>query len=207
MRNLGGYGVFIGVILETLIAPIPSALIPMAAGFILIPSTTPPNETIIKCFYTIGIIGAIAATLGSFFGYGIGYIGGKPLIEKWGKIIGVKWNEIEKINKIFIEGVKGRILFFASRIIPVIPLSPVSIGAGLIRMDIKQFTALTFLGAIPRYFILGLLGWTLGKAYETVSKSLEIAETIILILITISVIYMIYVIKRGKQISIFKRLQ
>jgi len=201
VRSLGGYGVFLGVMLETFIAPIPSALVPMAAGFILIPTNNSLVEAMIKCFYTIGLIGATAATLGSFFGYGVGYIGGKPLIDRWGKILGVSWSEIEKVNKIFTTGLKGKLLFLASRIIPIAPLSPVSIGAGLIRMDIKQFTLITFTGTLPRYFILGLSGWTLGKAYEAISQSIEMAEMLTLIIIIISVIYIIYKVKRNKQLQ------
>lgn len=198
VRNLGGYGVFLGVMLETFIAPIPSALVPMAAGFILIPSKSTISEAILRCFYTIGLIGAISSTLGSFFGYSIGYIGGKPLIDKWGRALGVTWREIEKVNKIFIAESKGKLLFFVSRLTPIIPLSPLSIGAGLIRMDIRQFTLITFMGTLPRYFILGLIGWTLGVTYEKVSQSIEIAEILTLILIIAFIIYIIYKLRGSK---------
>lgn len=70
--------------LETFIAPIPSALIPMAAGFILISTNASLAEALTRCFYTIGLIGALATTIGSYFGYGVGYLGGKTIIDKWG---------------------------------------------------------------------------------------------------------------------------
>jgi len=47
IKNLGGFGVFIGVLLESIIAPIPSPLVIMAAGFILIPAGIPVPEALI----------------------------------------------------------------------------------------------------------------------------------------------------------------
>lgn len=49
----------------------------------------------------------------------------------------MKWEEIERLNKQFPGEQKGKLLFISSKIIPIMPLSPISIGSGLIRMKYK----------------------------------------------------------------------
>lgn len=194
VQSLGWLGVFIGVVLESIIIPIPSPLVPMGAGFILIPHKITIFEAIPRIMLIIGLVGAIAATLGAYIGYYIGYFGGKPFLEKYGRYIGITWREVEEFSgKWDLSSNKGNILLFVGRLIPIIPLSIVSFGAGLIKMNIKSFTIWTFIGCIPRYFILGLLGWLVGIAYEELSMLLESAETALtMIIILFIILYIIY---------------
>jgi membrane protein DedA with SNARE-associated domain len=198
IKQLGWVGVFVGVILESIIAPIPSPLIPMGAGFVLIPTKASLQEAMSIAFFTIALIGAFGSTLGAFLGYGIGYLGGKPVIEKFKRFLGVSWGEIERSRKLFERGYKDELILFVSRAIPIIPLSPVSFCAGVIRLDVKRFTLLTFLGTIPRYFVLGLLGWFAGITYEEISKSIEFFETLAIFGFVALMIFVIYKIRKKK---------
>lgn len=201
VKELGWIGVFIGVLLESFIAPIPSPLVPMGAGFILIPSEASIYEAAIICFYTIVLAGALGSTIGAFFGYGIGYFGGRPLIKRFERFLGVSWSEVEKSKKLFEKGYKDDVILFISRAIPIIPLSPVSFFAGVGRLDVKRFTFWTFIGSIPRYFVLGLVGWFVGVAYGELSQSIEIFESLVFLsIIILVVIFILYRIKRrGKS--------
>lgn len=193
IHQLGWIGVFAGVILESIIVPIPSPLIPMGAGFILIPRDIPIYRVIYDIFILIGIVGAIAATIGSYVGYYIGYFGGEPFIKKYGNLLGVKWSEIANlnINNRWRRNIK--IFIFLGRMIPIVPLSLVSIAAGIIKIDFKTFTTWTLVGCLPRYFILGISGWILGIAYEELSAVLESAENALLITVLLLVgLYAIY---------------
>lgn len=197
IKELGWIGVFIGVLLESFIAPVPSPLVPMGAGFILIPPEASIYEASIICFYTIVLAGALGSTIGAFFGYGIGYFGGRPLIKRFERFIGVSWNEIEKTKKLFEKGYKDDVILFISRAIPIIPLSPVSFFAGVGRLDVKKFTLWTFVGSIPRYFVLGLVGWFMGVAYGKLSQSIEFFESVIFLsIIILIVIFILYRVRR-----------
>ena len=146
------------------------------------------------------LAGALGSTIGAFFGYGIGYLGGRPLIKRFERFIGVSWKEIEKSKKLFGKGYKDDIMLFLSRAIPIIPLSPISFCAGVIRLDIKRFTVWTFLGAMPRYFVLGLVGWFMGATYRELSQSIEFFESLVFLSIIISVvIFILYRIRRRRK--------
>ena len=141
MRANGQLSVFIGVMIEQIIVPIPSPLIIMGAGAILIsPELSIPNA-FLRIFWTIVLPGSIASTLGSYIGYIISYYGGKALVLRFQRFLGVDWEEIENLEKRF-QGKKEAIAIFFSRAIPVFPISLVSIFAGLLRVPLKPFTVL-----------------------------------------------------------------
>jgi len=184
MRSHGQLSVFIGVIIEQIIVPIPSPLIVMGAGAILIsPDFSIPNA-FLQILWIIVLPGAVASTLGSYIGYLISYHGGKALVVRYQRFLGVDWKEIENLEKRF-QGKKEALSIFFSRAIPVFPISLVSIFAGLLRVPVRPFTFYTFLGSIFRCLFLGFVGWWIGATYEKVATQLDSAETIISILMLI----------------------
>ena len=201
MRAHGQLAVFIGVLIEQIIVPIPSPLIVMGAGAILIlPELSIPNA-FLQILWIIVLPGAIASTVGSFIGYTISYYGGKALVVRLQRFLGVDWDEIENLGKRF-QGRKEALSIFLSRAIPVFPISLVSIFAGLLRIPIKPFTLYTFLGSIFRCFFLAFVGWWIGSTYEKVATRLDSAETIVSILMLIAMVgalgYLYYKLRKKK---------
>ncbi|MGH7833346.1 MAG: hypothetical protein ACREQK_06860, partial [Candidatus Binatia bacterium] len=79
IRAYGPWSVFAGVIIESVIVPIPSPLVIMGAGFVLIDPSISVQAAFFQILLLIVLPGSIASTLGAYIGYGIGYWGGKPL--------------------------------------------------------------------------------------------------------------------------------
>lgn len=184
MRAHGQISVFIGVMIEQIIVPIPSPMIIMGAGAILIsPELSIPNA-FLQILWIIVLPGTIASTLGSYIGYLISYYGGKALVVRYQRFLGVDWKEIENLEKRF-QGKKEALSIFFSRAIPVFPISLVSIFAGLLRVPVRPFTFYTFLGSMFRCLFLGFVGWWIGATYEKVATRLDSVETIISILMVI----------------------
>lgn len=184
MKAHGQLSVFIGVMIEQIIVPIPSPLIIMGAGAILIsPEFSIPNA-FLQILWIIVLPGTVASTLGSYIGYTISYYGGKALVVRFQRFLDVDWGEIENLEKRF-HGKREALSIFLLRAIPVFPISLVSIFAGLIRIPIRPFTLYTFLGSIFRCFSLGFVGWWVGTTYERVATHLDSVETIISILMLI----------------------
>ena len=129
----------------------------------------------------------MASTLGSYIGYVISYYGGKALVVRFQRFLGVDWEEIDMLEKRF-RGKREALTIFLARAIPVFPISLVSIFAGLLRIPIKPFTLYTFLGSIFRCFILGFVGWWVGSTYEQVAAHLDSAETIVSVLLLIGMV-------------------
>lgn len=184
MRANGQLSVFIGVMIEQIIVPIPSPLIIMGAGAILISTELSIPNAFLQILWIIVLPGTIASTLGSYIGYMISYYGGKALVVRLQRFLDVDWDEIENLEKRF-QGRKEALSLFLSRAIPVFPISLVSIFAGLLRIPIRPFTFYTFLGSIFRCFFLGFVGWWIGATYEKVATRLDSVETVVSILMLI----------------------
>jgi len=181
MRAHGQLAVFIGVMIEQIIVPIPSPLIIMGAGAILIAPESSIADALLQILWIIVLPGAVASTLGSYIGYTISYYGGKALVIRFQRFLGVDWNEIANLEKRF-QGRKEALTIFLARAIPVFPISLVSIFAGLIRIAVRPFTVYTFLGSIFRCLFLGFVGWWVGATFEKIATRLDSMETIVSII-------------------------
>lgn len=200
IRAYGPWSVFVGVIIESVIVPIPSPLIIMGAGFVLISAELKFLEALMPILVQIVLPGSVASTLGAYIGYGIGYFGGKPLVERWRGFLGFSWSDVEAMERRFQGGRVNTSIFFL-RALPVFPLSVISAAAGLLRLPIKQFSLWTFYGTIPRCLFLGYLGWGLGETYQSIAKGIDRAESIvsgILILAIFAAIIWLRARVRGK---------
>ena len=178
IRAYGPWSVFVGVIIESVIVPIPSPLIIMGAGFILISAELNFLQALAPILLQIVLPGSIASTLGAYIGYAIGYYGGKPMVDRWERFLGFSWKDVEALERRFQSGQVKTSIFFL-RALPVFPLSVISAAAGLLRLPINQFSLWTFYGTIPRCLLLGYLGWGLGETYQGIAKGLDKAEGIV----------------------------
>jgi membrane protein DedA with SNARE-associated domain len=203
MRAHGQLAVFIGVMIEQIIVPIPSPMIIMGAGAILILPELSIPDAFLQILWIIVLPGAVASTLGSFIGYTISYYGGKALVVRLQRFLGVDWDEIGNLEKRF-QGKKEALSIFLSRAIPVFPISLVSVFAGLLRIPVRPFTLYTFLGSIFRCFFLAFVGWWIGSTYEKVATRLDSAETIvsiIMLVVMVGVLGYLYLKLRKKRPS------
>jgi len=200
LESLGPCGVFIGVIIENIITIIPSALIPLMAGATIIPKELNSTNALLSITINIGLVGAIAATLINTPYYALGYFSGKRIIDRYGKYIGTSWNEVEKY-KLKIEGNKfEKLTIIALRFIPIIPISPISIALGAIRYDMRKFITLTIIGTIPRYLMIGIIGWTSREIVWTIAKTIDAIENMVIAGMIIGIIA--YVIMKRKKVTI-----
>ena len=200
IRAHGAWSVFVGVIIESVIVPIPSPLIIMGAGFVLISAELSFVQALVPITVQIVLPGSIASTLGAYVGYAIGYLGGKPLVDRWKTFLGFSWSDVEALERRFQAGQVNTSIFFL-RALPIFPLSVISAAAGLLRLPIGQFSLWTFYGTIPRCLFLAYLGWGLGETYQGIAKGIDKAEGIvsgILILAIFAVIIWLRARVRGK---------
>jgi membrane protein DedA with SNARE-associated domain len=200
IRTHGMLAVILGVAIETIIVPIPSPLILMAAGSVLITSNV-WYIAILNALW-ISVIAGLAQTIGSYFVYGIAYKGGKPLIEKFEKWHGVSWKEITEFEKKF-KGRNQNFTIFLLRAIPIMPLSIVSGVAGVIKVRWKEFSIFTFFGTIPRNVFFAMLGWYLREVYVTFAAKLDHIETIVSVILVLAIVG--YIV--GNKLGIFWKIR
>lgn len=186
MALLQAYGpaaVFIGVIIESIIVPIPSPLIIMGAGAMLIQPGLAWTEAFSPILMKIVLPGATASTLGAYFAYGIAYWGGKPVIDRFDRFMGFGWDDILGMER-RLDGKVGPAIFIL-RALPVVPLSLISAAAGVLRLPVGGFSVWTFAGSLPRCLLLGYLGYLTRDTYEGFAGRINAAESAISLAIVV----------------------
>ena len=111
------------------------------------------------------LAGTLGATVGALIAYAIGAWGGRPILERWGRYIGITADDLDKADAFFAK--HGEAASFFGRMIPVIR-SLVSFAAGVAHMPLLPFTVFTFLGSLPWTALLVFAGVQLGANWETV---------------------------------------
>lgn len=203
IRAYGAWSVFAGVIIESVIVPIPSPLIIMGAGFILISPELKFLEALTPILLKIVLPGTVASTLGAYVGYAIGYYGGKPMVDRWERFLGFSWRDVESLERRFHSGQINLTIFFL-RALPIFPLSVISAAAGLLRLPLKHFSLWTFYGTIPRCLLLAYLGWGVGETYQGIAKGIDRAEGIVSALLIAAIMGCIIWLRarvRGKMLD------
>lgn len=193
LKAHGAAAVFVGVIIESVIVPIPSPLIIMGAGALLIPPGIGWAAALPQILAKIVLPGAVASTLGAFIAYGIAYWGGKPLIERFARFLGFGWDDMLDMQQ-RLEG-KVALMIFLLRALPIVPLSLISAAAGGLRLPVGTFALWTFVGSVPRCLFLGYLGWLTRDTYEGLAKSINKAETLVSGLIVLGAVGLVLVLR------------
>ena len=199
ISNYGALGVFGVTIIEEIITPIPSAIIPLMAGFFLLPSTMSFAEILLRGILIIALPVSIGISIGSTLVYILGFFGGKPAIEKSKKLTGINWQEIIKMEEKVTRGDRDEIALFIFRLIPIVPGFAISCFCGVVRYPFQKFIIITFFGSFVRAFILGIIGWQVGELYvnyaDIISRFEKIIFLIILFLLSIFLAYRYFVKK------------
>jgi membrane protein DedA with SNARE-associated domain len=195
---LGAFGVFAASVIEEVIAPIPSALVMTMSGFLLV--SGPISWSIVSSLlFKVALPAALGVTLGSYVVYYAARYGGKFVIEKWGKYLGLYWSDIEKLQKKLSGTKKDELIIGGARVLPIVPSVAISAFCGILQMNAAKYFIISFIGVFFRGIILGTLGWQVGNIYEKYAKAISSAENVILIS-TILIVLMFVVLKyKDKQ--------
>ncbi|UPM56457.1 DedA family protein [Gottfriedia acidiceleris] len=178
--SLGYLGVALGLMIEV----IPSEIVLAYAGYLVAGGHIN--------FVGALVAGVIGGTIAQLFLYWLGYFGGRPIIEKYGKYILINKHHLDLAEKWFSKYGVG--VVFTARFIPVVRHA-ISIPAGLAKMPISKFTLYTVLAIIPWSILFIKIGEKLGKNWET-AKSVLAPYTPMLIIIAITLFVVYFLIKK-----------
>ena len=181
VSQYGVAAVMLGMVLEEVFVPIPSPIIPMAAGALLIESTA-FTGAIFQAFFLIALPASIASVISSYFVFVITFYGGKPAIKRYGKWLDVRWEDVQKMENHFDSG-NGKYYVAFFRSIPIVPLSLVSGSAGLFRMNWKEYGIWSFVGMTLRNFVLAVIGWYSRDSFRILASRIDAFSTWILLFI------------------------
>jgi membrane protein DedA with SNARE-associated domain len=123
-------------------------------------------------FVTMALAGTLGYLVGSIGGWAIGLYGGRPLVEKRGRLFHLGPDRFERAERWFDRHDRWAVLL--GRITPVIR-SFVSIPAGVFEMPLGPYTLLTLIGSALWAFAFAGIGYAVGSNYERFHHFFDIA--------------------------------
>ncbi|HUL62200.1 MAG TPA: DedA family protein [Methanocella sp.] len=143
-----GYpGIVFLMTLESACLPVPSEIVLPFSGFAVQQGRLD--------FWAVGLAGSVGCLIGSVLSYAVGYYGGRPLLERYGRFILITRHEIDLAHRWFER--HGPATVFIARLLPIVRTF-VSLPAGIVRMDFKTFVVYSFVGSLPWCFALTYAG-------------------------------------------------
>ncbi|MCA1840466.1 MAG: DedA family protein [Actinomycetota bacterium] len=160
----GYLAIFVLMLLESACIPIPSEVTMPVGGLLAAAGKL--------SFWWVGLIGAVANVAGSLVAYYVGAHGGRTFLLKYGRFLLIKPHDIERSEAWFTRYGTGAVFF--SRLVPV-ARTFISLPAGIAKMPIRRFIALTFAGCVPWAFALTWAGYALGRSWKKILPFMDAA--------------------------------
>ena len=173
---IGWPGVVLLMAFETVAAPVPSELIMLLAGWLLIQA----KGGSVWLVPVAGFYGALGSLLGSLVLYWVSLKGGRRLLLRYGKYVLIGKDEVDKAEAWFNK--YGEWAVFIGRLLPVVR-SFISIPAGLARMNLWRFSLYTFAGSFIWSLGLAYGGYLLGENWEELRSAMRPFDIPILVIL------------------------
>ena len=202
MYDAVGYvGVAVAVALETIVAPIPSEVILPMAGWKVSQSVADPSivEPLTGLAWNIplAVLLATAGSLvGAVVGYYIGAWGGRPLLDRYGRYVGIGASDLDRAERWFERW--GSAAVFFGRMVPLVRTF-VSYPAGISRMPMGRFLLFSALGSLPWNAALIAAGYLVGENYPQIEAALKPWEYVIYAVVLALVAYFVVRWWRAKR--------
>lgn len=166
---VGWFGVIVAMAVESACIPLPSEIIMPLAGWMIV------NERHLgwSGIFQAALWGAVGNAIGSAIAYWVGALGGRALLERYGKWILITNKDLDRADRWF--GRWGYVTVFVSRLLPVVRTF-ISFPAGVARMPFAKFILYTFVGAFIWCIPLTYAGYRLGPKWEDFRASARIAD-------------------------------
>ncbi|MFH0896252.1 MAG: DedA family protein [Bacteroidota bacterium] len=188
IASTGYWSVFILMVMESMVFPIPSEAVMPFAGFLIADGQF--------TFAGVIIVSTLGSIVGSLISYYLGAWGGRPIVEKWGKYLLLEKHQLDMTEKFFAK--RGEITIFICRFIPIVR-HLISIPAGMGKMNIWRFIIYTAIGAAMWNAFLTWVGFELKNKWDEVMKYSGTVDIFVLIALILVVIYYIYSFLKNRK--------
>lgn len=178
----GYLGIFLLMVLENVIPPVPSEVI-MSLGGIAAGQG--------KMDFTLLVLtGTFGCIIGNLFWYEIGLRYGyqrlKPAVDRWGRWLTLEWEDVEWLRGYFDRW--GGITVLVFRFMPF-GRTIISIPAGLLQMPRWRFILYTTIGSAIWNTMLVGFGFWLGKSFDTIHDWIAPIVTAIIVAVVLGYLW------------------
>ncbi len=181
IEKTGYSSVFVLMVMESMVFPVPSEAVMPFAGFLVFEGR----------FTLSGVLAAstLGSIVGSLLSYGLGYYGGKPAVDRFGKWLLLDRRDLAMTERFFAR--RGEIAILVSRFIPVVR-HLISIPAGMGRMRLLPFSIYTVIGAGMWNAFLALAGYYLRQHWDLVMHYSGIVDIVVLVILALLAAVFVY---------------
>ncbi len=172
---IGYWGVALLMAIESANIPLPSEMILPYAGYLVQQGQ--------MNIHLAALAGAIGCVLGSLPSYWLGYVGGRPWLQKYGKWLLLSEHDLEKAERWTAKF--GDWTFFLCRMLPVVRTF-ISFPAGVFKAPLTPFLALTFVGSLVWSYALVWVGIKFGEnleAFKHIWHKFDAAIAVVLVVL------------------------
>jgi membrane protein DedA with SNARE-associated domain len=177
LSAVGYPGVFVLMTVEGFGIPIPSELTMPFSGFLS--STAGGSKFDLLLAILVGTAGEVT---GGILAYYVGRVGGRPMLERYGRFVLISSLELEKGDKWFAR--YGSRVVFVARLLPAVR-SFVALSAGVVRMPFWRFVAFSAAGSFIWCAVLAVIGRMLGQNWNSVSSGVRRYDVLLLTAVSV----------------------
>jgi membrane protein DedA with SNARE-associated domain len=150
-----------------------------------------------SAYLAVVLAGIVGYQLGAVVGWWIGDRGGRPFLERRGRVFHLPPERVDKAERWFERWGNGAVL--VGRITPV-ARSFISIPAGVFEMPFLRYNVLTLIGNAVWCFALAGIGWAAGASYKSFDHGFRYVEYLVVVGIVGAVAY--WVLRRRRAATI-----
>ena len=188
MSQINYSNIFILMLLESSVFPVPSELVLIPAGF-LVASGILNGPLVFITALTAGLAGSLLSY--AFANY-IGREGFNRLIHKYGSFVLINESHLIKTEEYFRK--HGSITVFTGRLLPVVR-HLISFPAGFAKMNLGKFSLYTSAGAGLWAIVLMLIGYILGANSSSIAGYTTILTFAVIIFVAIIIAAYVYLVR------------
>jgi membrane protein DedA with SNARE-associated domain len=135
------------------------------------------------------LVGAAGELVGAYIAWTVGYFGGRPFVDRFGRYVLLTQRDLDRSEHWFRRhGLWG---VFFSRLLPVVR-NFVALPAGVAEVPLIRFGVMTALGSIVWDGAMALIGYNVGKQYESIMHGVSYAGYILGILVVAAIAFVIW---------------
>jgi membrane protein DedA with SNARE-associated domain len=180
--QVGSYGllaVFLLMILESALIPVPSEAIMLYGGFLV-----SRGDESLTLMIGAGVLGNV---IGSWIAYWIGRSKGREWALRW-HWLHITPQRLDSADRWFARYGDWAVLL--SRCLPIVRTF-ISLPAGIARMPFWRFTLFTLIGCIPWVTALALAGRAVGDNWEDLQQQLHYLDYALVVAIVGAVVWLV----------------
>lgn len=177
------YAIVLFGVLEAMCVPISSELTFLLGGAIASGGVAATHQH--PSLALVIILGTIAEMVGSYISYGVGRVGGRPLVRRWGRYVLVTEGDVARAER-FLVG-RGVWALPVARMLPFVRAFA-SIVAGLVDIPPLRFGVLSLIGTLIYVIVLSSIGYSLGSEWNKINHGLTTVGYVLVAVVVLAII-------------------